>query len=100
MSEQSAIAYAERIKNDSEFRLSLAAAPDREARRAVAQEAGYDVGAEDVPAIKAALGFSEISDEDLERVAGGTGGASGSEFHVHWTLLDTFGSTFAFAHLL
>lgn len=74
MSDQSAIAFAERLRSDEAFRSRLEAAPDRAAWETIAREAGYDVGAEDLPAIKAALGFDELSDEDLERVAGVGGG--------------------------
>ena len=39
----------------------------------MARAAGYDLSAEDMPAIKSALGIEELSDEDLEKVAGGVG---------------------------
>jgi predicted ribosomally synthesized peptide with nif11-like leader len=101
MSDQSVIAYAERIKNDEAFRLSLGAAPDGAARRAIAQEAGYDVSPDDVPAIRAALGLDEISDEDLERVAGGTGMGSSAETDSQWaTIENSFMYTFAVAQCL
>ena len=77
MSEQSALAFAERVTNDEAFRDRLAAAPDRAARQAIAQEEGYDLGPADVPAIKAALGMEDISDDDLERIAGQVGSPTG-----------------------
>lgn len=73
MSEQGAIAFAERIKSDEAFCERLAAAPDAAARRSIAAEAGYDVSRDDLPAMKAALGLEELSDADLERIAQGTG---------------------------
>ena len=101
MSDQSVLAYAERIKNDEAFRLSLGAAPDGAARRAIAQEAGYDVSPEDIPAIKAALGLDEISDEDLERVAGGTGMVQDADTDCTAVALEhSYIYTFAVAQIL
>ena len=98
MSDESAIAYAERVKSDPAFRLSLAAAPDPAARLTIASEAGYDLSPADIPAIKAALGLDELSDADLEQVAGGLSGPD--ETHVKFTPIDTFGSTYFLAPLL
>ena len=41
-------------------------------------EAGYDVNREDLPTVRRLAGVSKLSDEDLEKVAGG----SGTETHV------------------
>ena len=71
MTEETIKAFVERLSSDEAFRDRLAAAPTPEERQEMARAAGYDVGAEDMPAIKSALGIEELSDEDLEKVAGG-----------------------------
>ena len=73
MTEETVRAFVERLSSDEAFRNRLAAAPTPEERQEMAREAGYDLGAGDMPAIKAALGIEELSDEDLEKVAGGVG---------------------------
>jgi predicted ribosomally synthesized peptide with nif11-like leader len=76
MTEETIKAFVERLSSDEAFRDRLAAAPTPEERQEMARAAGYDVGAEDMPAIKSALGIEELSDEDLEKVAGGIGTAT------------------------
>ena len=71
MTQESATAFAERISTDEAFRDRLTAATTPEERRQIAGEAGYDLSRNDLPAIKEALGIQELSDEDLEKVAGG-----------------------------
>ncbi|MDA8354976.1 MAG: Nif11-like leader peptide family RiPP precursor [Actinomycetota bacterium] len=73
MTEETVKAFVERLSSDEAFRDRLAAAPTPEERQEMAREAGYDLSAEDMPAIKSALGIEELSDEDLEKVAGGIG---------------------------
>jgi len=88
MSEQGALAFAERVMNDEAFRDRLAAGSDRAARQAIAKEEGYDLGPEDMPAIKAALGMEELSDDDLERIAGQVGASTedaGEPFNPAYT---------------
>jgi predicted ribosomally synthesized peptide with nif11-like leader len=70
MSEEAAVAFANRLMSDEEFRDRLANA-DPEERRRMANEAGFDITVDDETAIRSALGLQEISDEDLELVAGG-----------------------------
>ena len=76
MTEETVRAFVERLSSDEAFRNRLAAAPTPEERQEMAREAGYDLGAGDMPAIKAALGIEELSDDDLEKVAGGIGTAT------------------------
>ena len=76
MTEETVTAFVERLSSDEAFRNRLAAAPTPEERQEMAREAGYDLGAGDMPAIKAALGIEELSDDDLEKVAGGIGTAT------------------------
>jgi predicted ribosomally synthesized peptide with nif11-like leader len=71
MSEQSAVALAERIKNDPAFCDVLAAAPDRAARGTIVADAGYEIDIADVLTLKAALAVDGVSDEELDRISGG-----------------------------
>ena len=73
MTQETATAFVERISTDEAFRDRLAAAATSEERRQIAREAGYDLSSNDLPAIKEALGIKELSDADLEKVAGGVG---------------------------
>lgn len=73
MTEKSATAFAERLMNDPAFRERLLSAPNPAAGQAIVTDAGYDLSPGDLPALKAALGISDVSDDDLERIAGGVG---------------------------
>jgi predicted ribosomally synthesized peptide with nif11-like leader len=68
---EAATAFAERLKSDEALQAKLAGATDRAERLALAREEGFELSADDVDAVKRALGIEELSDEDLERVAGG-----------------------------
>ena len=72
MSTESALAFAERLKTDQAFVTKLAEA-SKEERRALAKAEGFDLSDDDLGTVRQTLGFEELSDEDLERVAGGTG---------------------------
>ena len=83
MSQEGALALAERIKTDQEFSQSLMGASDDEARRQIVSDAGYDVTGEDKETLKEALGGNgELSDEELEGVSGG------SIIYVIWSMFD------------
>jgi predicted ribosomally synthesized peptide with nif11-like leader len=71
MSVQGATAFWERIQSDEQFRdqVEQAATPDEKHR--VVAAAGYDVEPGDVVTLRSLAGLTEISDEDLEKVAGG-----------------------------
>ena len=56
----------ERMSSDDDFRKQLEAAPSPEEWRRMVKEGGYDVRADDLKRLN-----SELSDEDLEKVAGG-----------------------------
>ncbi|HUC35898.1 MAG TPA: Nif11-like leader peptide family RiPP precursor [Acidimicrobiales bacterium] len=71
MSQEAAKAFAERLKTDEAFTEELAKASTPEERLRRANEAGYEVTADDIDAIRSDLGIEELSDEDLEKVAGG-----------------------------
>lgn len=70
MSEQGVRALLERAQADSAFREQLEAAPSTEARRQVIEDAGFDVGPSDLAAFRSLAGVQELSEDDLERVAG------------------------------
>jgi predicted ribosomally synthesized peptide with nif11-like leader len=71
MSEQSALAFAERIKTDAALRASLAAAPDPATRQTIVSEAGYDLSPADAPTLLTALGLDDLSNEELDLIASG-----------------------------
>jgi predicted ribosomally synthesized peptide with nif11-like leader len=71
MSTQGATALYERFASDEEFRARLEDAPTQDEARRLVTEAGYDVSLDDLPAIRNLVGVRELSDEDLEKVAGG-----------------------------
>jgi predicted ribosomally synthesized peptide with nif11-like leader len=71
MSADGARALSERVKSDERFRARLEAAATAEEKGHIVTEAGYDLSSEDLSTIRSLAGMSELSDEDLERVAGG-----------------------------
>ena len=71
MTNDAAQAFVERLSTDEAFRDQLAAAPSPEDRLRIANDAGFAVGPDDVGAIRSAAGIEELSDDDLEKVAGG-----------------------------
>src|SRR5215469_3932151 len=72
MSAEGVTALYERVNSDEEFRDRLEAAETPEEKRRIVTEAGYDVSRDDLPTIRRfSSGVSELSDEDLENVAGG-----------------------------
>jgi predicted ribosomally synthesized peptide with nif11-like leader len=77
MSAEGATALYERVSSDEEFRARLEAADTPDDKRRIVTEAGYDVGRDDLPTVRNLAGMSELSDEDLEKVAGGMGDTTG-----------------------
>jgi len=73
MTEETVRAFVERLTTDEEFAKKVADAPSKEERLRIINEAGYALTASDLSALKAALNVEELSDEDLEKVAGGAG---------------------------
>ena len=67
MSEEQLKAFLEKVKTDTGLREKLKAAADADAALAIAKEAGFMISAEDLKNAQ-----SELSDEELEGVAGGT----------------------------
>ncbi len=71
MSVKSAKALMEKIKSDPKFGKKIEDAKDNKARMAIIRSAGFDFTQEEMKqAVKPAEG--ELSDEDLEAVAGGS----------------------------
>ena len=66
MSEQQLKAFLEKVKGDTSLQEKLKAAVDADAVTAIAKEAGFSISAEDLTKDQ-----YELSDEELEGVAGG-----------------------------
>ena len=69
MSEEQLKAFLEKVKADTSLQDKLKSITDADAVVAIAKEAGFNVSAEDLTKAQ-----SEVSDEELESAAGGTGG--------------------------
>ena len=69
MSEEQLKAFLEKVQVDTSLQEKLKAAADNDAVVAIAKEAGFNISADDLKNAQ-----SEISDEELEGVAGGGGG--------------------------
>ena len=67
MSEEQLKAFLEKVKTDTSLQEKLKAAADANAVAAIAKEAGFSISVDDL-----AKAQSEISEEELEGVAGGT----------------------------
>lgn len=77
MSEQGAQVLLEKIRTDADFRRRLEEAPTVEEKERIVRAAGFDVAPAELPALlEAAADESEISDGELEKVAGGLGDAT------------------------
>ena len=66
MSEEQLKAFLEKVKGDTILQEKLKAAADSDAVLAIAKEAGFIISADDLTKAQ-----SELSDEELEGVAGG-----------------------------
>ena len=66
MSEEQLKAFLEKVKADTSLQEKLKAAADANAVSAIAKEAGFSISADDITNAK-----SELSEEELEGVAGG-----------------------------
>ena len=68
MSEEQLKAFLEKVKGDTSLQEKLNEAADADAVVEIAKEAGFSITAEDMQSSTA-----ELSDEELEEAAGGTG---------------------------
>ena len=66
MSEEQLKAFLEKVKGDTSLHEKLKAAADANAVAAIAKEAGFSISADDLTKAQ-----SELSDQELEGVAGG-----------------------------
>tara|TARA_B000000565_G_scaffold240573_1_gene204821 strand:+ start:1211 stop:1474 length:264 start_codon:yes stop_codon:yes gene_type:complete len=66
MSEEQLKAFLEKVKGETTLQEKLKAASDADAVVAIAKEAGFSISADDLK-----MAQSELSDEELEGVAGG-----------------------------
>jgi len=66
MSEEQLKAFLEKVKADTNLQEKLKAAANADAVNAIAKEAGFSISGDDLNKTK-----SELSDEELEGVAGG-----------------------------
>ena len=73
MSAEGVTALYERVSSDEQFRSQLQAAETPDEKRRIVTDAGYDVNRDDLSTIRNLAGMSELSDEDMEKVAGGIG---------------------------
>lgn len=71
MSREAAQAFVERLNDDEAFRETMIAADDNDTRLRTAQEAGFDITADDLDELRREHSVDELSEEDLQRIAGG-----------------------------
>ena len=70
MSEEQLKAFLEKVKADTSLQEKMKAASDADAVVAIAKAAGFVISAEDIQSMQSA---TELSDDELEGVAGGGG---------------------------
>ena len=68
MSEEQLKAFLEKVQGDTSLQEKLKAAADANAVSAIAKEAGFSISADDIKKAQ-----SELSEEELEQVAGAGG---------------------------
>ena len=78
MSEEQLKAFLEKLKDDTSLQEQLKAASDADAASAIAKEAGFSISADEFTKAQS----TELSDEELEGVAGGTGTVA--LFFINW----------------
>jgi predicted ribosomally synthesized peptide with nif11-like leader len=71
MSVESAKKFIERLASDAEFRTQVESAADPVAKKKLVQEAGFDFDMADIAAVLPESAGGELSDAELEGVAGG-----------------------------
>jgi len=82
MSEEQLKAFLEKVRAEANLQEKLKAAADADAVVAIAKEAGFSISVDDI-----AKAQSEISEEELEGVAGGTGLICGGCSATYWALM-------------
>ena len=76
MSEEQLNAFLEKVKGDTSLQDKLKAAASPEAVVEIAKDAGFAITAEDIQSMQSAVRGRELSDAELEGVAGGDNWAS------------------------
>ena len=71
MSEEQLKAFLEKVKGDTSLQEKLKAVTDPDAVVVIAKAAGFMISVDD---LNKAAGYQELSEEELEGVAGGGGG--------------------------
>src|SRR5262245_52799504 len=71
MSQAAVQAFVDRINEDETFRDQLVAAGSHDARLQMAQDAGFDVSADDLAELRRQNNVEELSEDDLQKIAGG-----------------------------
>ena len=71
MSMAAAHALVDRVDHDEMFRSALIGANGIESRLQMAQQAGFDVTAEDMAELRRETAVQDISERDLQRIRGG-----------------------------
>jgi len=72
MSEKQLSTLLARVKHDSALRAKLQSAADLDAAAVIAKQAGYEVSKEDWLDYQSKFENSELTDQELEGVSGGT----------------------------
>jgi len=78
MSEEQLKAFLEKVKADTILQEKLKAAADANAVVVIAKDAGFSITAEDIQSMQS---FADLSDEELEVLAGGNITTFGSACH-------------------
>ena len=71
MSQDGVQAFLDRVDKDESFRDQLLAADGKDARIQLARDSGFDVTEEDFDEIRRQHETEELSEEDLQKIAGG-----------------------------
>lgn len=79
MSDQGMTALYQRLESDEAFRTRIQQAGSPQDKRRLVSAEGYDVDESDLSTLRSLAG-TELSDADLEKVAGGTG--AGTDFGI------------------
>ena len=72
MSIESAKAFVEKMASDDAFRAKLEQAASDEDRKQMVKDAGFEFTKDELKAVVAESGKGELSEKDLEAVAGGS----------------------------
>jgi|MDSZ01.2.fsa_nt_gb predicted ribosomally synthesized peptide with nif11-like leader len=83
MSEEQLKAFVEKVQSDTSLQEKLKVAADADAALAIANEAGFAITAEDIQSMQTS---TDLSDEELEAITGGTVATAIGFFYNLFTL--------------